>query len=118
MKRIIALLALVVIIVGCSTPIEVTARNSIATASGFIAQAQADHKASCVPNPSQPVCIAINKAVSANNTAIDALEAYCGSAAFNAGTVACEPHAALADKLTAALQNLSTAITDVKGLAK
>jgi hypothetical protein len=103
---------------GCSQPIEMTARDVIAANHGVLTAAQAQHRAECTANHSLAACQIIAKDISAQNLAIDALEAYCGSVAFNLGNAPCEPHAPLRDKLAAALLDLNQDMNDVKSTIK
>lgn len=108
---------IVLTILACNQSLEMTARDAIAANKGLIVQAQMEY-ASCKTDATPSACGIINRDVAAQNVAIDALEGYCGSAAFNAGTAPCQPHAQLQDKLVAALTDLSRTTSDVKGLVK
>lgn len=101
----------------CNQSLEMTARDAIAANKGLITQAQMEY-ASCKTDATPSACGIINKDVSAQNVAIDALEAYCGSAAFSLGTAPCQPHAQLQDKLVAALTDLQRTTNDVKQVVK
>jgi len=103
-------------LLGCSQPIEKTARDGIATASGVIAKYQSQYKAECTATPTGTACVTINKAIAANNTAIDALEAYCGFSPGSDLASTCKPVANAKDGLTSALSNLQNVLNDVRGL--
>jgi hypothetical protein len=101
---------------GCSQPIEKTARDGIATASGVIKQYQSQYKAECTAQPTGAACVTINRAIAANNTAIDALEAYCGFSPGADLAAACKPVASAKDGLSSALANLQNVLNDVRRL--
>jgi hypothetical protein len=115
-------LFLLMSVAGCSQPFEASARDGIATASGFLNKAVELNKAECQGQPSEQKCQAIKKAAASLDLAIDGLEAYCGGTGFNAGTTPCQSPAdpaqkgQLEAKLRAILQNLDRDITDVKKL--
>lgn len=80
MARFPAVLAIAALLTltGCP-PIEQNARDTAATAQGFINQAQQDHLAECQANPTKAwPCAYINQAIGAQNLLIDAIEQYCG----------------------------------------
>jgi len=105
---------------GCPQPIESIARDGLASSKGVIETAQANWKGTCTASPSAATsvtaCVAITKTISAQSLVVDALEAYCGSPAFNAGTGVCQPHADMASKLQEALNNLNGSLASVKAL--
>jgi hypothetical protein len=110
--------AIMAVMAGCSQPLEQTARDLLAANKGALTAAQDQYRASCTTAPTGTPCAIINKDIAAQNVAVDALEAYCGSAAFNTSGAPCQPNAALKDKLTAALSTLNQDFTDVKGIVK
>jgi hypothetical protein len=116
------LLAVMLTIAGCSQPIESTARDGIASASGFLNQEVAVNRDKCIAAPSLQKCVAIKKASQTLSVAIDTLEAFCGSPAFNLGNAPCTPPTdanikqQLIDKLTAVLTDLNRDINDVKAI--
>ncbi len=114
MKKLALLLLL--ILAGCSQPIEKTARDGIATATGAISNYQAKYHDQCVATPTGTPCVVINKAIAGQNTAITALEAYCGFKPGDDLASTCKPVATAKDGLEAALNNLSQLVTDLKGL--
>lgn len=111
----------------CSQPLEMTARDSIAAASGFLKEAQKNHVLECSATPqcSTPnvqdkgkcvrICESINRAIDAQTVAINALSAYCASDDWDKGG-ACKPKADLAPKLKQALSDLDATIAAAKGL--
>jgi len=107
------LFVLTIVMVACQ-PFEKSARDSVAAAKGFIEQAQANHKQECVANPNTALCSAINQAVAAQNSAIDALDLYCAGSAWQSGG-ACQPNKELEPRVRAAISNLDRMIKDAKG---
>lgn len=113
--KIAALLALTVVLVACA-PLQDTARNGIASAKGFLDSEKAAHPECAVDSEAQ-ACYLIKRGVAAKDATIDALEAYCGGSAFDAGAP-CTPHSDLTDKLKSALANLNLTISDIKKVGK
>lgn len=113
-------LAVTLILTGCS-PIETTARDGIAGAKGYIDSTAAKH-AECNTDPSGQACVLVTKGNAAKHLAIDALEEYCTSPAFEAGTGPCSPPTdktqkdQLQSKLAGAMTNLNQIINDIKAL--
>lgn len=133
MKKIILLL-FVLAASGCSSkkpviastpsnqpPLVVNARDTLAGASGFVANAQKQYAKECIADPTQSKCKYINQAISGINAAITAEEAYCG---WNPGTGSvvppppCTPVASAADGLQTAIANLNTFMMNLKGAIK
>lgn len=114
MKRLIIVLASVAFLASCNDFAGKSAKT-IAAASAFINAENAQHAISCNANPSQQVCQLLVRSSAAVNTAIDALETYCGGPQF-AGGGNCQPHAAYADKVNAAIMGLSQDVSDIKQL--
>jgi hypothetical protein len=98
--------------------LEQRARDGVAAATGFIGKAQEQYKDQCVAAPTGKPCVIIHKAVASQNVAIDALRAYCGFGPVDGLDATCKPVASAADALTAALNNLSGIVNDVKGVIK
>ena len=101
-------------------PLEMSARDGIATAKGFL-DAEAKAHPECNSAPNAPVCTLIIRANAAKHVAIDALEQYCTSPGFDAGTAPCTKPVGQAgtiatSQLKAALANLNTTISDIKKL--
>lgn len=99
-------------------PLVVNARDTLAGASGFVANAQKQYAKECIANPTQGKCKYINQAVQGINATIQAEEAYCGWSPATANEVPqppCTPVASAADGLSAAIANLNTFITQLKG---
>lgn len=117
------LILLVMMTVGCSQPIESTARDGIASASGFLKQEVPANTSVCQANPALEKCVAIKKASQSLNVVIDALELYCSGPAFNSGSGPCQspidPNQKnqLSSKLSGALTDLSRDVADAKKLA-
>lgn len=107
MKKAVLVLCSALLLISCQ-PIEKTARDSIAAASGFLNQAKANHP-ECDPqlpgSETNSICVAIWKAIDAQNFAINALEIYCAGPEFNAGGN-CQPDANYKDKLKEALAKM------------
>jgi hypothetical protein len=131
MKKIVALLILSLIgFTGCTKkpviastpsgqpPLVVNARDTLAAASGFVANAQKQYAKECVTDPTQEKCKYINQAVSGINATITAEEAYCGWSAATASQnpqPPCVPVATAADGLNAAIANLTQFVNQLKG---
>ena len=96
----------------------VNARDTLAAASGFVANAQKQYLKECNADPTQEKCKYINQAVSGINATITAEEAYCG---WSAGTASqtpapsCVPVSTAAAGLQAAITNLNNFISQLKG---
>lgn len=121
MKKALLLLA-VFALVGCS-PLENSARDASAASQAVITAEQAAHKDSCVANPTQAICVDINKAVDAQNALVTAAEIYCGWPAnptaaqlAASGNLPCAHIASGQAALQAAVTNLNTIIATVKTL--
>jgi len=103
---------------------EKWARDSIAAAKGFIEEAQRNHGDECrvacqlasVQNPAKcrGICNAINRAVHAQNLAIDALNLYCAGPGWAEGG-ACSAQPALEPRVREAIGELNRIIADAKG---
>jgi hypothetical protein len=109
-------IAVMLVMLGCSQPIEKTARDGIATATGAISNYQAKYHDQCVAAPTGTACVAINRAIVGQNATITALEAYCGFKPGDDLASACKPVATAKDGLQAALNNLQQLVNDLKGL--
>lgn len=115
MRKLLPLLLIsCLLLLGC-TPVEQNARDGIATAAAVLRFAQTKYGPSCTANPKQAICQNINKAVHANNLAIDALESYCQLTPASDPTLPCKPVKALEPALASALANLNQTVTDLKG---
>ncbi len=104
---------------GCSDTPEQIARNSIATATAVISKAQSGNTASCQGKPDQQVCVAINKAVDAQNLAITGLETFCGfslSPQPPDASAKCTPNKSAGANLNTVVNNLNQAINELKTL--
>jgi len=103
---------------------EKWARDSIAAAKGFIEQAQTHHGEECraacqlasVQDPAKcaRICNAINRAVHAQNLAIDALNLYCAGPGWAEGG-ACSAQPALEPRVREAIRELNRILADAKG---
>ena len=101
---------------GCGETYAKQARDIIATSNALLMTAQAQYKASCIANPAQSICVAINSAGAAQNLALDGLSLYCGfTASSPAGTV-CTPVSSALSALQAAIANLNTITADLRTL--
>lgn len=105
-------------------PIEMTARDAIVVSGGFLNKAIENHDAECQAffkdsvdlGKSAYVCPAIVKGVAMRNLTIDALNIYCASPEYDAGTGPCVPNRALRPKLEAALRDLESIVAELKAL--
>src|SRR3990172_3320525 len=110
---------------GCQ-PFEMSARDSIVAAGGFIRKAQANHLDECLAftrdgtnlGKSAAICPAITKAIAAHNLAVDALNIYCASPDYDLQGGACTPSKALQPKLEAALRDLTAIVAEIKAVLK
>jgi hypothetical protein len=103
--------------VGCS-PLEQQAYKSVVAANAFIKAEKAQHP-ECATNPSAAICQNFQKATSAKDLLIDAIEQYCSSPDFDAGKPCVKPSGQAGDiakqQLQSAVANLNQVLTDVKG---
>jgi len=116
MKKLL-LLVLSLVLIACNQPIEQTARDSVATAKGYLDSAR-QHHPECQPNSTGAVCQIISRGVAAKDAVIDAVDIYCASPQYSEQGGPCAPNKDAAQKLKEALKNLSTIMTDVKGVVK
>lgn len=122
MKKTLALvpiLALLAITLACppSQPLEQTARDSVATAKGYLDAAKAHHPECATPGtPVSTNCDIIGKGVGAKDAVIDAINVYCASNDYSNNGGPCVPNKDLQPKLQEALNNLNQTITDVKAI--
>jgi hypothetical protein len=114
------LLTLILLISGCPK-VETTARDAIAGAKTTTDTLKT--KYGCVSASVSPTCATIYRVIAAKDVTIDALEVYCGGAAFDAQGGACTPPAKgtpaatqAAQKLQSALSGLQQTLADAKGL--
>ena len=117
MRRLFAIVAVVLPMVACS-PLENQARDVAAALSGSIIAAQSKYQASCVANPSQAVCVAINRGVSGENALVTAVETYCGWAVTPPPldpNAKCVPVKSATGVLQAAVANASALTVQIKG---
>ena len=124
MQRVSAICCVLVMLLTMTAcqPLEMTARDGIASAKGFL-DSEAKAHGECNATPTLQVCTLINRGNAAKHTAIDALEQYCTSPEFDAGTAPCtKPTGAAgtiaANQLKAAMANLNQIITDIKAIGK
>ena len=118
-RKYLVVVPIVLILFGCQ-PLENSARDAIAVSQGFIQQAQINHHVQCVANPTLAFpCGVINQAVGAQNALIDATETYCSwpSRPTTPSTLPCAHNKSALPILTAALQNLSSLLPDLKKAA-
>lgn len=116
MKRLIWL-PLLAITLACppSQPLEQTARDSVATAKGYLDSAK-QHHPECAADASSTNCQVIAKGVAAKDSVIDAVNIYCASNDYSNNSGPCVPNKDLQPKLQEALNNLNQTITDVKAI--
>ena len=117
----VSLLAFAMMACPKNQPLEMTARDGIAAAKGYLDSARAKHP-ECVmvgshAVPTETKCALIFRGVAAKDLAIDALDAYCSSEAYQHQGGKCEPHADARPKLEAALANMDDVVKQVKAVA-
>lgn len=116
------LLPLLAITLACppSQPLEQTARDTVATAKGYLDSAKSHHPECAAPadasTPQSVNCQVIAKGVAAKDSVIDALNVYCASPDYSNNGGPCVPNKDLQSKLQAALDDLNRTITDVKAI--
>ena len=122
MKKLLLLLVPMAFLLGCSGP-EKNARDAIAASKGAIETAQTKYMDQCKADATLQPCTLINRAVAAQNTAINALELYCsggsvgGAPTFqNGGT--CHADKTVQPKLDAAVSDLNQIIASIKGIVQ
>ena len=119
MRQITTLLALAAVALSLTScgPVEKTARDTIAAATGLIQSAQTEYKAECAALPTAPKCVLVNDGVHGQNAAITALEAYCG---FQVGVSlpsdVCKPVKGAEPALTAAIGNLNRFVGEITAI--
>lgn len=117
-KQVTALALLCLFMVGCS-PIENQARDAAAALGGIITYAQTEYLASCQANPSQAVCQAVNRGVSAQNALTTAVETYCGWSTTapppNPETTKCVPVKGADAALQSAIANANREVSEIRG---
>ena len=96
-------------------PLEQTARDTAATAKGYLDSAKIQNP-ECVANPpaASTQCQIINRGVGIKDALLDAINIYCASDAYTNNAGPCVPDKTLEPKLQQALNNLNQSITDVK----
>lgn len=113
-NKLSVLLLPVLLLAGCGD-FPKQARDVIAGAKGFIEKAQANHLQQCQAAPATTICVDINKAVAAQNSAIDALNVYCSGNDWEQGGE-CKPNKDFEAKARTAVANLDRIIADLKGV--
>ena len=119
MRRYFALVVALSVLpmVACS-PLENQARDVAAALSGSIVAAQSKYQASCSANPSQQICVAINRGVSGENALVTAVETYCGWAVVPPPldpNGKCVPVKSATTTLQTAVANASALTLQIKG---
>lgn len=118
--RFIALFAACIMLTGCS-PLEQNARNTAAALQGVIVAAQGQYQTSCTSNSGQTACTSINRAVSAQNALVTAVEAYCAWSTVSPPTdpnATCTPVKTAQQGLQTAIANATAEISEIKGIIK
>jgi len=119
MKKQAVFVVLICLCLAACQPFEETARDVIAGAQGFIQQAQKNHLEECRANPTKDFpCGTINRAVAAQNLAVDALAVYCGFGHDMSPNTSCRVNKSAAAALKASLDNLNRIISDYKEASK
>lgn len=111
--RLLVLLAATLAMTGCQ-PIEKTARDSVATAKGYLDSAK-QHHPECAAGGHGANCDIIARGVGAKDAVIDAVQIYCASPNYDAGAP-CTPNKDTEPKLKEALKRLDQIMGDVKAL--
>ena len=120
MKRIAVVLALGLVIAGC-TPVERSAYNTVVAAKAFLDTERKVHT-ECVPGATSTVCVDIAKAVAAKDLLIDAITIYCSGPDFNNGGACNAPkkgtpgYDQAVAKLQAAIANYNQVAADLKAV--
>lgn len=120
MLRRLTLLILVLTLAGCTLD-PAKARDSIATAYGFISDLQTKHLDSCRTDATQETCKLINRGVAVQRIAASALNDYCsgpplaGEKPYLEGG-ACSTQAGIEPRLRTALTDLNNIMKDIKVL--
>jgi len=104
-----------------SQPLEMTARDGIAAAKGYLDSAK-QHHPECAPQISagphaasvSTQCDFIVKGIGVKDVAIDALDAYCSNDEFQHHGGSCVPNKDVKSHLEAALTNLDDVMAQVK----
>src|SRR3990172_290453 len=110
---------------GCQ-PFEMSARDSIVAAGGFIRKAQMNHLDECLAftrdgtdlGKSAVIFPAITKAIAAYNLAVDLLNVYCASPDYDLQGGKCVPNKELQPKVEAALRELTVIVAEVKAVIR
>jgi hypothetical protein len=120
---VVVLLVSLLLLTGCPKFHE-KARDALAAHSGFLNQAKENHP-ECVPDWPQDnkICVALEKAIDAQNLAVTALDLYCSGPAYVEGGE-CDPpdgkdvRKELKSRLEEALKQLATLIAEFKEVLK
>lgn len=102
-----------------SAPLDQVARNTLATSSGVLNQAQLEYLAECSANPTTATCTLINQGGAAQNAALTTLETYCGfprSGVVPAPDAKCVPVASFEPALITATANLQELVGELKAV--
>lgn len=118
----IGMMVLAVTMIACpaSQPLEMSARDGIAAAKGYLDSAKSKHP-ECVEagphaTPVSAQCTMISKGVAAKDLTIDALDAYCSNDEYQQHGGACAPNKDAKPKLESALSNLDDIMKQVKSI--
>lgn len=113
------ILACTLMFTGCQ-PVEMSARDTIAGAKGYLDEAAKKHP-ECASQPAGVMaCDLINRGNAAKHAAGAALKVYCAGDQFDAGTGPCQPPTdknardQAAAKLKSAIQELQTIVDSLK----
>lgn len=120
MKKLIAVLAMTLVMVACSSP-ESQARDTAAALGGLLTTAQNQHQTECQANPQQSVCQLINRGIAGQNALITATETYCSmplSPTPPDPSTVCTPVKSAEPALKAAIANANQLINEIKGVVK
>ena len=113
--RKLVFIPLLLLLTGCPKP-EVTARDAIAGAHGYVVYGQSEWKAECTATPTQGKCQLVNKLIAGEHTTADLLAVYC-SGTPKAGA---QPYAQGGEcvEVKSAYNALSASVANIQDLIK
>lgn len=119
MKRLVPLIVVLCLITTACPKPESNARDASAALKGLIESAQSQYMTSCVADAKQPVCEAINRAVSGQNALITAIEVYCSWSQASPPSdlnATCVPVKGATQALQSATSNANLLINELKAI--
>lgn len=106
------LVSATIILTGCQ-PLEMSGRDAVSSAKGYLEAAKSHHP-ECSGGGHGANCDIISRGVGAKDAVIDALNIYCSSPSYTDQGGACSPNKNAEPKLKEALKSLSQIMSDVK----